>query len=108
MFSRTHFSDFRTGDTDKITYTWTRKDRIHAVLVATCLKINDQGKTVGIYSAFKQAEDIACDPEEFAEQNHWYGDLEYEIAEQMDSNEIGHFDLETYISIHNTSIRTRA
>ena len=108
MFSRVRASKHRSGDLTKIEYTWTRKTKDHAVLVAVCLKCNEAGKTVGTYSAYKEAKNLHCEPDDFAKEMSWYGDLEYEIAEQMDNEPFGHFDLETYISIHNTSIRTRA
>jgi hypothetical protein len=108
MFSRLRASKSRSGDLSKIEYTWTRSTRDHAVLVAVCLKNNDEGKLVGTYSAYKEARNLHCAPADFAKDMNWYNDLEYEIAEQMDNDPFGHFDLETYISIHNTSIRTRA
>lgn len=108
MFSRNTFSNFRTGNLDSIEYTWVAKDTSNSILIAICDKFDDTGKLIGTYSAYKQAGSLHCDPEEFAKDNNWYTDLEYEIAEQIDNNPFGHFDLETYISIHNTSIRTRA
>ena len=108
MFSRERPSRHRTGNLEKIEYTWTKSSRDLAVLVAVCLKYDEHQHVVGTYSAYKQAEKLHCDPEQFAKENNWYGDLEYEIAEQIDNNPFGHFDLENYISIHNTSIRTRA
>jgi hypothetical protein len=108
MFSTTPFSDFRTGNPSEIKYTWTRTTRDFAVLVAICPKVNELGKLVGVYSAYKQAENLDRDPEEFAKHNKWYADLEYEICEQINNTPFAHFDLETFISIHNTSIRTRA
>jgi hypothetical protein len=108
MFSRENPSDPRCGDTSNIKYTWTRKAREHSVLVATCPKINETGKVVGQFAAFKEAHDLHCDPEQFASDNNWANDLRHEIVDQINNPVFGHFDLETYVSIHNTSIRTRA
>lgn len=108
MFSREHPSQPRCGNIEETTYTWTRKTREHAVLVATCPKVDASNKVVGTFAAYKEAFDLSKDPEQFAIENHWYEDLKYEIADQIYNPPFGHFDLETYISIHNTSIRTRA
>jgi len=108
MFSRENPSENRSGDLSQIKYTWTRKTAEHSVMVATCPKINDAGKVVGQFAAYKEAHDLHCDPEQFAADNNWTKDLRYEIADQINNPVFGHFDLETYVSIHNTSIRTRA
>lgn len=98
----------RKGDPDKIQYIWSVKTREHAVLVAITDRLNYKDEVVGVFAARKEARDLHCDPEQFAIENKWYQDLDYEICEQLDNPPFGEFDLETYISIHNTSIRTRA
>jgi hypothetical protein len=98
----------RTGNIDDIEYIWTSNSRAHAVLIAMTAKYTESGELIGQYAAFKEERNLHCDPEEFAEENKWYQDLKYEIADQIANPMFGHFDLETYISIHNTSIRTRA
>lgn len=108
MYSREVPSNIRTGDLSEIKYCWTKDTAEHAVLVATCLKKDPTGKTVGVYAAYKEAFDVGTELMKFATENHWYEDLKYEIADQINNPVFGHFDLETYISIHNTSIRTRA
>lgn len=108
MFSRENPSEVRCGDLEKIEYTWTRKTKQHSVLVATCPKINQHNQVVGVFAAYKEAFDLQTDPEIFAEQNKWRQDLKYELGDQVYNPPFGHFDLETYVSIHNTSIRTRA
>jgi hypothetical protein len=108
MFSREYASEDRAGLESDIKYTWTRKTLEHSVLVATCPKINNDGKVVGQFAAYKEAYDLRCDPDTFASNNNWIKDLQYEIVDQITNPIFGHFDLETYISIHNTSIRTRA
>jgi hypothetical protein len=108
MFSLNRPMDYRTGDVDSTEFIWTRKTRDHSVMVAVCSKYDASGQLVGTYSAYKEARNLHIDPEEFAEKNKWKGDLSYEIAEQIHQTPFGDFDLKTYISIHNTSIRTRA
>jgi hypothetical protein len=108
MFSQERAFDIRTGSIDSIEYIWTRKSREEAVLVAVCLKYDQAGEVVGTYSAYKESHNLHIDPEQFAEENKWHSDLAYEIGEQIHNTPFGHFDLKTYISIHNTSIRTRA
>jgi hypothetical protein len=108
MFSRENPSEARCGDLDKIEYEWTRRTREHAVLVATCQKVNQYNQVVGVFAAYKEAFDLTTDPDQFALQNKWREDLKCEIADQIYNPPFGHFDLETYVSIHNTSIRTRA
>ncbi len=108
MFSRENPSENRNGLESDIKDTWTRKTQEHAVLVATCPKINNDGNIVGQFAAYKEAYDLHCDPIQFAMDNNWEKDLTYEIVDQINNPIFGHFDLETYVSIHNTSIRTRA
>lgn len=98
----------RKGDPDKIQYIWKKKTKEHAVLIAMTDRLNYKDEVVGVFAAYKEAYDLHCDPEEFAQQNRWYQDLDYELCDQIDKPPFGEFDLETYISIHNTSIRTRA
>lgn len=108
MFSRENPSEPRCGDIENTTYTWTRKTKEHAVLIATCPKVNQHNEVVGVFAAYKEAFELPTEPDVFAEQNKWHQDLKCEIADQLYNPPFGHFDLETYISIHNTSIRTRA
>lgn len=98
----------RYGNINSIEFKWSIKTKDHAVLIALCPKYNDECKLIGTFSAYKEAYNLHCDPEQFAEENKWYQDLTYEIADQIQDPPFGVFETETYISIHNTSIRTRA